>query len=82
MHDFNFKSQFVFGKKVKVPIYPQFSAAKICRIYLIIADMIDFNDIFCRRTFLLIQRAVVCWSWKLWQQLAIVPNGSKAESSI
>ena len=45
-------------KQIKVPIYLQFRVSNICRKYLKIVDMIDFNGgIFCRRTFSLIQKA-------------------------
>ena len=36
----------VTGCKVKVPIYPRFSAAKICREDLKIADRIDLTVAF------------------------------------
>ena len=61
-HSFNYLSQFLFGNKVKLPINPKFSAAKICRRHFKIPDMIDYNDgIFCRRIFSLIQRSVLAF---------------------
>ena len=57
---FNYTSQFVTGNEVKVPIYPQFRAARIRRKHLKTADMIDLNDsTFCRHTLMLVQRADV-----------------------
>ena len=40
-HSFNYLSQFLFGNKVKLPINPQFSGAKICRRHFKIPDMIS-----------------------------------------
>ena len=41
-HNFHYISQFVTGNEVKLLIYPQFRAAKICRKHFKITDVIDF----------------------------------------